>query len=49
MRILAIGDIVGERAVREYRAEAEQMAAAGQKTPQQAGQGVAEDFVWTGI
>lgn len=35
--------------VREYRAEAEQMAAAGQKTPQQAGQGVAEDFVWTGI
>ena len=35
--------------VREYRAEAEQMAAAGQQTPQQAGQSVAEDFVWTAM
>lgn len=32
--------------VKEYRAEAEQLRAQGVKTPQEAGQGIAESFVW---
>lgn len=32
--------------VREYRSEAEQAAAAGQKTPQETGQATAEAFTW---
>lgn len=32
--------------VKEYRAEAEQLAAQGSKTPLEAGQGMAESFVW---
>lgn len=32
--------------VKEYRAEAEQLRAQDQKTPQEAGQSIAESFVW---